>query len=159
MLLSQGVPEKDINMLTCIAHKESKMNPKAINHHNRNGTKDYGLFQINDINTEKCNTSPKELLSVQNNIKCSITVYKTQGLKAWSTYKLCKKELKHEVRIVSLRGNGKATIYSLQGQGNITPSEERERSGELLAKEFFAGTFGRFVRRSVFLYQAATEEG
>jgi hypothetical protein len=157
MLLSQGVPEKDVGMMMCIAHKESRMDSKAINHHNRNGTKDYGLFQINDINTEKCNTSPKELLNVQNNVKCGIKVYKTQGLKAWSTYKICKKEKHEQIRNASLWRDEQAIIHSLSRQ-EVSISEQRDTGGEVLRKEFFTSTFGRFVRRSVFLYQTITEE-
>ena len=90
MLTFHGIPEKDVNTLACIAVKESNLNPKAINHRNRNGTKDYGLFQINDVNKKLCKTNSKKLLDVHNNIKCAVKVYTTQNLKAWSTYKLCK---------------------------------------------------------------------
>lgn len=79
--------------MVCIAEKESNFNPKAINKTgNRNGTKDHGLFQINDINKEICGYNAKQLLDVHNNIRCTVKVYKTQGIEAWSTYSLCKKK-------------------------------------------------------------------
>lgn len=94
LLTAQGFPQEDIPMLTCIATKESSLNPKAINKTgNRNGTKDHGLFQINDVNLEKCGVTPEQLLNVHTNIKCAKKVYQTQNLKAWYTYKICKAEV------------------------------------------------------------------
>lgn len=93
MLLSHGMPEKDLFMMVCIAHKESNLNPKAVNKSlNRNGTRDHGLFQINDINKKLCGVTSKQLLNVDKNVKCAVKVYETQNLKAWTTYSLCKKE-------------------------------------------------------------------
>lgn len=95
LLIIHGIPEKDIPMMMCIAQKESNFNPKAINKTgNRNGTKDHGLFQINDVNKEKCDVTAKQLLDVHKNIKCTVKVYKTQGLTAWATYNSCKKDLR-----------------------------------------------------------------
>jgi|SRR6516225_9975958 hypothetical protein len=94
-LNAYNIPPQDIMMLTCIAIKESNLNPKAVNHHrNQNGTKDHGLFQINDVNKKLCDVTSKELLNVHKNIKCAVKVYSTQNLKAWTTYKLCKKEMR-----------------------------------------------------------------
>lgn len=94
LLIHHGVPEDDAKVLTCIAKYESQYNPAAVNHaHNRNKTKDWGLFQINDINLSKCNVTTTELLDVKKNIKCAVKVYQTQGLQAWSTYKFCAPEL------------------------------------------------------------------
>lgn len=90
MLMFYGVEPKDIEILTCIATKESSLDPSKVNTHNRNHTKDYGLFQINDVNIPMCNVSSLDLLDIHHNILCTIKVYKHQGLKAWSTLKLCK---------------------------------------------------------------------
>lgn len=95
LLTSHGFPAKDIPMLTCIATKESSLNSKAINHTgNRNGTKDHGLFQINDVNLKLCAVTRQQLLNVHTNIKCAKKVYETQNLKAWVTYKTCKAEIR-----------------------------------------------------------------
>ena len=90
LLLAANIPEPDVKTMMCIIYEESKWNPKAINHKNTNKTKDYGLFQINTINHEKCNTTPEELLHPRPNIACAIKVYEDQGLKAWATLKKCK---------------------------------------------------------------------
>ena len=89
-LMSSGVSAEDAKTLVCIAHEESKMKPNAINHKNKNGTKDYGLFQINSIWLDKCKVTPDTLLQVHTNISCALTVYETQGLEAWSTLRKCK---------------------------------------------------------------------
>jgi hypothetical protein len=91
LLLASNMPQQDAQTMMCIIEKESNWNPKAINHHNKNKTKDYGLFQINTVNHKKCNMTPEELLHPRLNLKCALLVYKDQGLKAWSTYKKCKK--------------------------------------------------------------------
>lgn len=87
-LTAQGIPSEDAQTMTCIAKYESNFNSKAINiKHNKNKTIDVGLFQINSKNFTMCKTNLNKLLDVRENIACAITVYKKQGLKAWSTYK------------------------------------------------------------------------
>ena len=88
-LSGYGIEDKDIDTLMCIAYHESKYKAEAINHSNRNGTKDYGLFQINSIWKKPCGFTAQELLDVNNNIKCAAYVYEKQGLKAWATLKKC----------------------------------------------------------------------
>jgi C-type lysozyme/alpha-lactalbumin family protein len=88
-LIDKGVPHHDANTLVCIAHHESKLKPGAINHHNSNGTKDYGLFQINSIWKKPCGLSAKQLLDSKKNLTCAVHVYNKQGLKAWVTYPKC----------------------------------------------------------------------
>jgi len=90
ILFYSGIPAKDAGKLVCIAKAESNLNPKAINHaKNRNKTKDYGLFQINQIWLKECGMSPKHLLDAHSNIGCAIYVYNKRGLKSWSTLKEC----------------------------------------------------------------------
>lgn len=102
MLLSYGVTPVDANMMVCIAQKESSMNPKAINHKNRNKTKDYGLFQINSIWIKECGARQGlDLLDLDKNMTCALQVYEKQGLKAWSTYRKCKGALKHGKKVRS----------------------------------------------------------
>ena len=76
-------------VMTCLAYEESKFNTQAVNHSNRNGTKDYGLFQINSIWLSECGSTRQELLDLHTNIKCANLVYNKQGVTAWVTHKKC----------------------------------------------------------------------
>ena len=82
-----GWPETAIPVGVAVALAESGGNPSAVNHSNRNGSKDYGLFQINSVH--------KELLAKHNwsdpvdNARMALSVYKGAGNKwtPWSVYK------------------------------------------------------------------------
>lgn len=124
LLLAQPIPKLDVPILVCIAEKESQFDSKVINHTNSNGTKDYGLFQINDINKKLCKITAKKLLNVYSNIKCAVKVYKYQGLIAWTTFRLCRK--KDEIRYVSNRQENK-TNFSIISQQQIETSPGRRR--------------------------------
>lgn len=124
MLVAYGIPSPDAEMLTCIAVKESNLNPKAINTHNRNGTKDYGLFQINDVNKKLCSTNSSKLLQVDNNLKCAIKVYKYQNLKAWSTYSKCKKE------IIYVASNGIPSSINRSTTSSLRPQNKQDKISE-----------------------------
>ena len=87
LLMNNSIPQEDAKTLSCIMKEESNFNPKAINKTlNKNGTKDYGLFQINEIWLESCKETPEGLLEARRNIKCAAFIYHQQGLTAWSTY-------------------------------------------------------------------------
>ncbi|BBH52996.1 transglycosylase SLT domain-containing protein [Fluviispira sanaruensis] len=86
-----GFPREIVPVVTCIAEFESNFNPKAINKHNTNNTKDHGLFQINDIWMAKCKMSAKDLQNPFMNARCAFKVYQQQGLTAWVTYKKFKR--------------------------------------------------------------------
>lgn len=94
VLKIKGFNEFYIPRLFCIAKLESSFNSKAKNH-NKNGTIDIGLFQINSIWRKHC---PNTLYSIENNIDCAKIVLEKQGLKAWVTYNnyghICEKSLK-----------------------------------------------------------------
>ena len=68
-------------LMIAIAHAESGMNAKAINH-NRNGSVDCGLFQVNSIHGVSC----QDLFDVDTNLKVAKKIYDKQGLQAWSAY-------------------------------------------------------------------------
>jgi hypothetical protein len=73
------------NTMVCIARHESALNPKAVNH-NKDGSKDYGLFQINGRFWGKVCDIDK-LFDPAYNAQCAMIVYKQQGLTAWVAYK------------------------------------------------------------------------
>lgn len=65
--------------MIAISKAESGMRPDAIGH-NRNGSIDVGLFQINSIHGED------NLTDVDKNLKVARRIYDTQGLNAWVAY-------------------------------------------------------------------------
>lgn len=65
-----------------IARAESNLNPRAVNQ-NRNGTRDIGIFQINDSH----GWSETERYDWQNNIAMAKEIRDRYGWSAWSVYK------------------------------------------------------------------------
>lgn len=95
-------PIKIIPIMFCIAKLESNFNINALNV-NKNGTKDKGLFQINDVWKDKCKYYDR-IHDLESNIDCALLVLKSQGLNAWVTYqnfgKTCEKAIyNHELKI------------------------------------------------------------
>jgi len=85
LLKDTGFPEKSIPTMYCIAKWESGLNPKALNF-NSNNTVDVGLFQINSTWFKKCGANLATLYDEKENTECALTVFKNQGLSAWTTY-------------------------------------------------------------------------
>ncbi|ELR15113.1 uncharacterized protein ACA1_215950 [Acanthamoeba castellanii str. Neff] len=73
----------------CIIRHESGGNLHAVNH-NRGGSNDVGLWQINDMNWSSCNGghAPCDL---ESNLKCAIKVWGWghNSFRLWSTCKAC----------------------------------------------------------------------
>ena len=88
VIAAAGFPRQVVPIVTCLAKYESHFKPNAVND-NENNSHDYGLLQINSIwlKTAGCNTSVKNILDPEQNAKCALKIYKTQGLTAWTTYK------------------------------------------------------------------------
>jgi hypothetical protein len=92
-LLCTGVgftPEQAKTMVA-IAYDESGFKPKAVSRPNTNGSKDYGLFQINTVHFRetafvKNGWNATTLLDAHTNALAARTVFNAQGFKAWSTY-------------------------------------------------------------------------
>lgn len=84
-LIKAGVPSNDAATLAAVSGAESGYNPSAIGPKNKNGTTDYGLFQINSAHNDLNPTSlPGADLDTQ--AQAAAAVYKKEGLGAWSTY-------------------------------------------------------------------------
>ena len=81
------------NIICSIIRQESNWNPKAINTKNLNGTKDYGLLQINDhvgywIGPGLYFASTNEVLSdPKKSVDFVIMQAKANNLKIWSSVK------------------------------------------------------------------------
>ena len=90
LLLQAEFTYKQAKVMICIAKNESHFRLNLINT-NTNGSKDYGLFQINDkwwIDHERgCGYDRDEILDVINNISCAKIIYDRRGFKPWYGYK------------------------------------------------------------------------
>lgn len=74
----------DTETMLAIMYAESTCIPTADNTGlNKNGSVDYGLFQINSIH----GYDKEDLMDPEFNIEAAYRIYKMQGLKAWSVYK------------------------------------------------------------------------
>lgn len=78
-----GFPASVHATMVAIAKAESKWRVEAVGGPNRNGTYDRGLFQINDVHRKDRN---KLVRDATYNTEVAYAIYKSQGLRAWSTY-------------------------------------------------------------------------
>ena len=90
-----GWPEDAIPVGITVALAESGGNPRAVNRANRNGSVDYGLFQINTVHGSLLSRGDK--FNPVDNARMALTVYKQAGnsWKPWSTYN-AKSNVKYE---------------------------------------------------------------
>ena len=77
--LKTGISQKTI---TKIILAESGGNPNAI-HYNKNGTKDYGLFQVNSIHLKEAKQMSLNLLDPDDNAVFAIYLIRHNGLRDW----------------------------------------------------------------------------
>lgn len=81
-----GWPESAIPVGVAIALAESGGNPRAVNTKNRNGSRDYGLFQINTVHGSLLKQG--DWSDPVDNAKMALKVYRDSGSKwrPWATY-------------------------------------------------------------------------
>jgi hypothetical protein len=79
-IISRYFPE-DPKMAIAIAKAESGLRAEAVNE-NSNGTRDAGLFQVNDIHGH----SIEERLDLENNVKIARAIYEKSGWYPWVAY-------------------------------------------------------------------------
>lgn len=93
LLLFAGFTVPEAHVMTCVAKYESAYKTTAINLHNRNGSIDVGLFQINTIHFNSIPYCALDgLENPVNNVMCTKYVYDLQGYSAWYGYLKNKKE-------------------------------------------------------------------
>jgi hypothetical protein len=73
---------EDADIAIAIAKAESHLNPNAVNI-NKNGSRDIGVFQINDCH----NISAKDRLNAEQNIIHAHKIYLSGGWNQWSAFK------------------------------------------------------------------------
>ena len=80
ILIAEAFPENP-EIMIAIAKAESGMNPKAVNH-NRNGSIDTGLFQVNSVH----GYDGLSLFDPEKNIEAAREIYDKQGIQAWASF-------------------------------------------------------------------------
>jgi len=76
---------RDWNTGVAIARCESGLRPDAFNGHNKNGTWDAGLFQVNTIH----GISKEDLMNPYANAGYAYAIYKEQGIQPWYSSNSC----------------------------------------------------------------------
>lgn len=93
-----GVPKSELAQWTCLAKYESSFRTDAVGPANPNGSKDYGIFQINNRywcqpakrrSRNQCNVSCQSLLSdnIKKSVDCARKIKSRQGWGAWSVWR------------------------------------------------------------------------
>lgn len=86
-LRAAGFAEEEIPQMVCAAKYESSFYAEAENR-NRNGSTDYGLFQINDeLWAGACGLSTAALYDPAKNARCARKVFKSGGIRSWYGYR------------------------------------------------------------------------
>src|SRR5436309_1517542 len=85
-LIAQGIPAGDATKLTAISGAESGFGANVISPPNTNGTRDYGVFQVNSRAWPQLNPESLPAADLNTNAAAAATVYRQQGLGAWSVY-------------------------------------------------------------------------
>jgi hypothetical protein len=95
-LRQAGLPEATVGQLVCTAKYESSFYERASNH-NSNGTDDYGVLQVNSVHIGDagCPSTADGLYDASANVRCAVTIYKSQGMGAWVAYKKHRSECDH----------------------------------------------------------------
>ena len=74
--------------LKAIIECESRGNPAAVNL-NKNGTKDWGILQINDVHKPKMKELGLNIENPDHSLEYGLTLYEEQGVKPWLSSAKC----------------------------------------------------------------------
>lgn len=83
LIKEAGFPAADQATMVAIAKAESGFRVDIVSKPNRNGTRDRGLLQINDVHKYDFLRLVRD---ARYNVQCGKAIYDRQGLQAWSTY-------------------------------------------------------------------------
>uniref|UniRef100_A0A1I8QDH2 Glycosyl hydrolases family 22 (GH22) domain-containing protein n=1 Tax=Stomoxys calcitrans TaxID=35570 RepID=A0A1I8QDH2_STOCA len=95
---AMGVPKSELAQWTCVAKYESSFRTEAVGPTNANGSKDYGIFQINSKywckpnsgqSHNQCKVGCNELLSdnIRKSVTCARKIKAQQGWGAWMAWR------------------------------------------------------------------------
>ncbi|GAB6026270.1 hypothetical protein CHUAL_012478 [Chamberlinius hualienensis] len=94
LLNNYGFPKKDLANWVCLIEAESGRNTASVGPYNGNGSRNYGLFQINSLNwcsggpksrNNECKVPCRSLINddISDDAKCAKYIYKTHNFNAW----------------------------------------------------------------------------
>ena len=108
--------------MLCTIKYESNFYERASNH-NKNGSVDYGLFQVNSthLGDSGCPSSSSSLYNAATNTKCALHIYKSQGINAWYGYQKHRTEC-NGYRAPSTASAPPATAPDAPAADNPSPS-------------------------------------
>ncbi|XP_011185404.1 lysozyme P-like [Zeugodacus cucurbitae] len=97
-LAAQGIPRANIPNWVCIAQYESNFNTAEVGPPNPDGSRDWGIFHINDRywckpadgrpSANSCRVPCRSLYTddITAAVKCARQIIRTQGFTAWNTW-------------------------------------------------------------------------
>lgn len=85
-LLGQGATPAQASTLTSISGAESGFGANLVSSVNRNGSQDYGVFQVNNAAWPQYGGSAIANAPLDQQSAAALHIYNTQGPTAWSTY-------------------------------------------------------------------------
>src|SRR5271154_5351289 len=85
-LISAGATPTQATNLTAIAGAESSYGANVVSGVNRNGSQDFGVFQINSAAWPQFGGSSLATAPLDQQSTAALAVYNQQGIGAWSTY-------------------------------------------------------------------------
>jgi hypothetical protein len=74
--------------LEAIIKCESRGNPNAVNL-NRNGTRDWGVFQVNDVHRKRMSEMGLNIENPDHSYQFGLLLYKEQGVAPWFSSRHC----------------------------------------------------------------------
>lgn len=87
-LVGQYFPQDQlVNALRIMSAENGAGTPERVSKANRNGTRDYGLFQINTCHIKRVDGDLSRLQNAETNVKIASDIYQEQGWRPWSTAK------------------------------------------------------------------------
>ena len=85
-LVKAGVPPSVAPTLTAVSGAESGFGKNTVSGVNKDGSRDYGVFQVNNKAWPQFGGADVAKLPLDQQAKLAAEIYRKQGLSAWSTY-------------------------------------------------------------------------
>ncbi|EAA04404.3 AGAP007344-PA [Anopheles gambiae str. PEST] len=97
LLAANGFPRSQLQDWICLIQNESRYDTSALNTKNRDGSKDYGIFQINNyywcaegkVGANECKLQCSSLRddNIADDMRCALFIYRRHQFNAWNAWK------------------------------------------------------------------------